>query len=357
VAELTRNASHPPNGSPPDGRTGEPAKAPTVVTVAVESGSEGQRIDNFLLARIKGVPKSHLYRVLRRGEVRVNKGRVKADYRLQIGDLVRIPPLRTPASQAPARTPDGQLARLAGAVLFEDDRLLVIDKPSGLAVHGGSGLSYGLIESLRQLRPGAELELVHRLDRDTSGCLIVSKRRSTLRDLHALLRAETGPGMDKRYLALILGDLPRPELTVDAPLLKTGQAGGERMVRVDRVEGKPARTQFRLVRRLAFGSDSASLVEVRLLTGRTHQIRVHAAHLGTPLAGDPKYGDFEANRRLKSLGLGRLFLHAWRLSFRADYMQQPLQVESPLPADLTQVLEQLGATGQVREGKRVWTSS
>ncbi len=328
---------------------GETGTAPAVVTVQVDDGCEGQRIDNFLLARLKGVPKSHLYRVLRRGEVRVNKGRVKADYRLKVGDLVRIPPVRTAAPREPVRTPDGQLARLAQAVLYEDDRLLVIDKPPGLAVHGGSGLSYGLIESLRQLRPGAELELVHRLDRDTSGCILVSKRRSTLRNLHALIREESGEGMEKRYLALILGDLKRDELTVDAPLLKNVSQGGERLVRVDRAEGKSARTQFRRVRRLPFGEGVATLVEARLLTGRTHQIRVHAAHLGTPLAGDPKYGDFEANRRLKSLGLGRLFLHAWRLRFRAEYMTGPLQVESPLPADLEQVLGTLAQAGPTEE--------
>jgi 23S rRNA pseudouridine955/2504/2580 synthase len=339
-----------PSPSAPERRA-----SPAVVTVEVEDGSEGQRIDNFLLARLKGVPKSHLYRVLRRGEVRVNKGRVKADYRLKVGDLVRIPPLRTAAPQEQARTPDGQLARLARAVLYEDDRLLVIDKPSGLAVHGGSGLSYGLIESLRQLRPGAELELVHRLDRDTSGCILVSKRRSTLRNLHALIREDAGQGMEKRYLALILGDLKRDELTVDAPLVKNVSQGGERVVRVDRAEGKPARTVFRRLRRLPFGAGAATLVEARLLTGRTHQIRVHAAHLGTPLAGDPKYGDFEANRRLRSLGLGRLFLHAWRLSFRADYMTATLRLESPLPMDLEQVLEHLAQAGQT--GECAWTSS
>lgn len=330
---------------------------PAVVTVQVDEGIEGQRIDNFLLARLKGVPKSHLYRVLRKGEVRVNKGRVKADYRLKAGDLVRIPPLRTAAPQELARAPDGQLARLAQAVLYEDDRLLVIDKPSGLAVHGGSGLSYGLIESLRQLRPGAELELVHRLDRETSGCILVSKRRSTLRNLHALIREDEGQGIEKRYLALILGDLKREVLTVDAPLAKKVSQGGERVVRVDRTEGKSARTVFRRLRRLPFESGVATLVEARLLTGRTHQIRVHAAHLGTPLAGDPKYGDFEANRRLKSLGLGRLFLHAWRLSFRADYMAAPLDLESPLPADLERVLERLAPAGRSQEGEGRWTSS
>jgi 23S rRNA pseudouridine955/2504/2580 synthase len=308
----------------------------------VDPESAGQRIDNFLLRLLKGVPKSHLYRVLRRGEVRVNKGRVRADYRLKAGDLVRIPPLRLPRPEAAVRAPDPWLARIDGSVLFEDERLLIVDKPAGLAVHGGSGLSFGLIEALRQLRPGAELELVHRLDRDTSGCLAVSKRRSTLRNLHALIREG---GMEKRYLALILGDLPRPELEVDAPLTKNVLKGGERLVQVDRVEGKPARTRFRRVRRLSFEGRGATLVEALLVTGRTHQIRVHAAHLGTPLAGDPKYGDFEANRRLKSVGLERLFLHACALGFRADYMSAPLRIEAPLPQGLVDVLDALAKGG------------
>ena len=342
-----------PVPSLPAARTPSPNPVGAVVAVAlvtVDPESVGQRIDNFLLRHLKGVPRSHLYRVLRRGEVRVNKGRVKADYRLQAGDLVRIPPLRTAAVAEPVRAPDSQLARLAASVLFEDDRLLVLNKPAGLAVHGGSGLSYGLIESLRQLRPGAELELVHRLDRDTSGCLVVSKRRSTLRDLHELIR---GGSMEKRYLALILGDLSSASLTVDAPLAKNVQQGGERLVKVDLADGKPARTIFKRLRRLSFagpaGERSATLVEARLITGRTHQIRVHAAHLGTPLAGDPKYGDFEANRCLKSLGLGRLFLHASAVSFRAEYMDQPLRVEAPLPAELEQVLARLAGHHTVGE--------
>lgn len=310
----------------------------TVSLVRVDGESAGQRIDNFLLRHIKGVPKSHLYRVLRRGEVRVNKGRVKADYRLQGGDLVRIPPLRAAQPREPGLAPPDRLHRIEHAVLYEDERLLIIDKPAGLAVHGGSGLSYGLIETLRQLRPGAELELVHRLDRDTSGCLVVSKRRSTLRNLHALIREGE---MEKRYLALILGDPGREQVRVDAPLVKNVLKGGERLVRVDRAEGKTALTVFRRLRRLSFEGGVATLVEAQLLTGRTHQIRVHAAYLGTPLAGDPKYGDFEANRRLKALGLPRLFLHASVLRFRADYMDRSLRVQSPLPAELESFLEVL----------------
>lgn len=301
----------------------------------VDASSAGQRIDNFLLRQVKGVPKSHLYRVLRRGEVRVNKGRVKADYRLQGGDLVRIPPLRAAGPRTPGQAPREQLSRIERLVLYEDDRLLVINKPAGLAVHGGSGLSYGLIEGLRQLRPGVDLELVHRLDRDTSGCLLVSKRRSTLRALHELIRQGE---MEKRYLALIRGDLAAERVKVDAPLVKNVLRGGERLVRVDRQEGKPSVTVFRRLKRLRFQGGVLTLVEAELLTGRTHQIRVHAAHLGTPLAGDPKYGDFEVNRRLKTFGLARLFLHASSLSLRTESMSRPLRVEAPVPPELDRVL-------------------
>ena len=314
----------------------------------IEADSAGQRIDNFLLRELKGVPRSRLYRVLRKGEVRVNKGRVKADYRLQSGDLVRIPPLRLPEPREPARAPDGERARVESAVLYEDARLLVVDKPAGLAVHGGSGLSYGLIETLRQVRPGAELELVHRLDRDTSGCLLIAKRRSTLRQLHESLRAG---GMEKRYLALLVGELPRERISVDAPLAKNVLQGGERVVRVDETAGKPARTRFRRLERFEHHGQPLTLVEAELLTGRTHQIRVHAAHLGAPLAGDAKYGDFEANRRLKSMGLGRLFLHAAVLAFEVEHLNQPLRIEAPLAAELEQVLTRLRA-GEPAEDSR-----
>ena len=315
---------------------GDASKAPQYLQI--DEQTDGQRIDNFLLRVLKGVPRSHLYRLLRRGKVRVNKGRIKAEYRLRAGDVVRIPPIRLGESAPPGRAPDSQLARLEQAVLYEDERLLVIDKPSGLAVHGGSGLSYGLIESLRQLRPGRELELVHRLDRDTSGCLVLCKRRSALRELHALIREGR---MDKRYLALILGELPRAELLVDAPLKKNVLSSGERVVRVDAHEGKEARTRFRRLKRFAIDGQALTLVEAELLTGRTHQIRVHAAHLGTPLAGDPKYGDESANQRLKGYGLKRLFLHASVLSFKLDAMTRPLRLESPLPDELQQVLNAL----------------
>ena len=305
--------------------------------VSIEE-SAGQRIDNYLLRFIKGVPRSHLYRVLRTGEVRVNKGRVKASHRLQDGRSCAYPTLADGAARAAGTGAEPQLARIERAVLFEDERLLVIDKPTGMAVHGGSGLSYGLIESLRQSRPGRELELVHRLDRDTSGCLVISKRRSALRELHQLIREGA---MNKRYLALIVGELPRQEVMVDAPLKKNVLRGGERLVKVDPQEGKPARTVFRRLRRFDCGTRAVTLVEAELITGRTHQIRVHAAHLGTPLAGDPKYGDEDANRELKACGLARLFLHATALSFRLEYMTQSLRVEAPLPDELAQFLAAL----------------
>ncbi len=308
--------------------------------VRVDQESHGQRIDNFLLRFVKGVPRSHVYRVLRRGEVRVNKGRVKASQRLCEGDMVRIPPMRMSQSAPASRAPQGQLARLDGAVLHEDARLLVLDKPAGMAVHGGSGLSYGLIEALRQLRPGCELELVHRLDRETSGCLVISKRRSALRELHRIIREGA---MRKRYLALMIGELPQPEMLVDVALKKNVLRGGERLVTVDQAEGKASRTRFRRLTRFVHHGQPITLVEAELITGRTHQIRVHAAHLGAPLAGDPKYGDGALNRALKDVGLTRLFLHASALSFRLDDMTQALRVESSLPDELQRVLDALEA--------------
>jgi 23S rRNA pseudouridine955/2504/2580 synthase len=312
---------------------------PEVALVPVDAELAGQRIDNFLLARIKGVPRSHVYRILRRGEVRVNKGRVKPDYRLQTGDLVRIPPVRMVEPRRAGQAPASRLRGLAGAILYEDERLLVVDKPAGLAVHGGSGLSFGLIEAMRQLRPGAALELVHRLDRDTSGCLLLTKRASTLRDLHRLIREKS---VEKRYLALLTRPLPRPEMTVDAPLRKNILLGGERVVRVDTAEGKPARTLFRRMRRYG----DLDLVEARLVTGRTHQIRVHAAHLGAPLAGDEKYGNEAANKALRPLGLKRLFLHAASLTLQPAHLDQPLRIQAPLPAELEALLARLEQNGK-----------
>ncbi|MES9872189.1 MAG: 23S rRNA pseudouridine(955/2504/2580) synthase RluC [Candidatus Sedimenticola sp. 6PFRAG7] len=306
----------------------------SVRQVVVEPGFDGQRIDNFLMNVLKGVPRSYIYRILRKGEVRVNKGRIKASYRLQEGDLIRIPPVRIAEKQEPGKPDKRTIERLEGAVLFEDKRILVLNKPSGLAVHGGSGLSYGVIEALRILRPDErQLELVHRLDRDTSGCLLIAKKRSALRRLHELLRENR---VDKRYLALVSGRFPQDKVKVDAPLLKNTLKGGERVVRVD-PKGKEAKTHFYVVKRFP----DCTLVEAKLLTGRTHQIRVHAAHLGTPILGDTKYGDVQANRDMRERGLKRLFLHARQLRFRLQDDEKDLVIEAPLEPALEKLLEDL----------------
>jgi len=301
--------------------------------LAISSEQAGQRIDNFLLRILKGVPRSRIYRLLRKGEVRVNKGRIKPEYRLKSGDQVRIPPLRV--SESKPASPSGQsVQKLADAILYEDERLLVLNKPSGMAVHGGSGLSYGVIEALRVLRPQAPcLELVHRLDRDTSGCLLIAKRRSELRMLHQLLR---NGDVDKRYLLLAQGDWDQGPYRVNAALKKNLLHGGERMVRVDE-DGKTALTHFRFLN--SYGG--ASLMEAELKTGRTHQIRVHAAHAGHPLAGDDKYGDTDFNRQMRSLGLKRLFLHAHTVAFEDNDRHRNIHVTAPLSADLRKLIQQL----------------
>lgn len=279
----------------------------SVQTDQISDDQAGQRIDNYLLTRLKGAPRTLIYRILRKGEVRVNKGRVKPEYRLQAGDLVRIPPVRLPEADAPALVGQGILNALEEGILYQDKGLIVVNKPAGLAVHGGSGLQFGVIEAMRQLLPAEAqlLELVHRLDRDTSGCLMIARRRSMLRHLHAALRGE-GKGVDKRYLALVRGRWPSHLKKVHAPLLKNNLRSGERMVEVN-PEGKESLTEFRVVQR--FG-DVATLVEARPITGRTHQIRVHARHAGHPIAGDPKYGDDDFSRMIRDMGGKRLFLHA-----------------------------------------------
>jgi 23S rRNA pseudouridine955/2504/2580 synthase len=314
---------------------------PAVQWVEISSDQAGQRIDNFLHRFLKGVPKSRIYRLLRKGEVRVNRARARPEYRVRSGDQVRIPPVR----MSPAREVDPGVratARVRDAILYEDDRLLVLNKPSGMAVHGGSGLSFGVIEALRALRPGAPfLELVHRLDRDTSGCLLIAKRRSELRTLHGLLRVGQ---VDKRYLLLVKGNWTAERREVEAPLRKNLLRGGERMVRVD-AEGKQAVTRFGLLEHYR----GASLLEARLETGRTHQIRVHAAHVGHPLAGDDKYGDGGFNRDMRGLGLKRLFLHAHYIAFRDPERDRSIEVSAPLDPDLRHViqhLELLPDTGQ-----------
>lgn len=295
-----------------------------------------QRIDNYLIAQLKGVPKSLVYRILRKGEVRVNKKRVKPEYKLQTGDVVRIPPVRVAESSPLPSAKLDRVQALAGQILYEDDLLLVINKPAGLAVHGGSGLQFGLIESLRALRPEVQqLELVHRLDRDTSGCLLIAKRRSALRALHAQLREKT---MNKQYYALVRGHWQAHVKKVTAPLQKNTLKSGERVVRVDG-EGKDAETRFRIVEQYA----QATLVEASPITGRTHQIRVHALQAGHPIALDDKYGDAEFSQFMQGLGLQRLFLHAHLLQFKHPQSGQLMTVEAPLDEMLQQTLRRLGS--------------
>lgn len=305
---------------------------PELIEIGPEQ--EGQRIDNFLTTYLKGVPKSFIYRVLRSGEVRVNKGRAKPTYRLKEGDTVRIPPMRRGEPQTAGAPGKKLVALLNESILYEDAGLLIINKPSGIAVHGGSGVSFGVIEILRAARPEAPfLELVHRLDRDTSGCLMIAKKRSALRHIHQLLREE---GMEKRYQALIQGPWHGGERRVTAALRKNVLQSGERVVRVE-AEGKQSQTLFRPLQRWPM----ATLVEAVPLTGRTHQIRVHAAHLGQPIAGDEKYGDAEFNRAMQEKGLRRLFLHAASLSFTAADGNR-IAVSAPLDPALKKVLAALG---------------
>ncbi|WAJ36369.1 23S rRNA pseudouridine(955/2504/2580) synthase RluC [Pseudomonas sp. GOM7] len=311
-----------------------PTSGVQLIEVAPELA--GQRIDNFLRTQLKGVPKTLIYRILRKGEVRVNKGRIKPEYKLQAGDVVRVPPLRLPERDEPEPLAQGLLERLEAAIVYEDKALIVLNKPAGIAVHGGSGLNYGVIEAFRQLRPEAkDLELVHRLDRDTSGLLMIAKKRSMLRHLHEQLR---GDGVDKRYMALVRGHWATARKQVNAPLQKSNLRSGERMVEVDD-EGKEALTLFRVLRR--FG-DFATLVEAKPVTGRTHQIRVHAKHAGHSIAGDSKYGDDDFTREIRELGGKRLFLHAYEL-----HVPLPeggvLKLEAPVDEMWAKTLERLSA--------------
>jgi len=313
-----------------------------VALIDIDDSAAGQRIDNFLLCVCKGVPRSHVYRILRSGEVRVNKGRVDAQYRLALGDQVRVPPLRMAKKEGEARgAPPAPAAHFP--VLFEDDALLVIDKPAGVAVHGGSGVAFGVIEQLRRARPQARfLELVHRLDRETSGVLMLAKKRSALVALHAQIRENR---IDKRYYACVHGHwLPDwgRRRAVRAPLHKYLMPEGERRVRVQ-PDGLPSHTVFSLVDRWA----EYALLEAELKTGRTHQIRVHLAHLGLPIVGDEKYGDFALNKALARAGarpgLRRMFLHAHRLAFVHPLSGEALQLEAPLPAECRRFVDELGA--------------
>ena len=319
--------------NPPQKHRSAGVGAPTVRQQDVDAEGAGQRLDNYLLGQLKGVPRSHVYRLIRSGQVRVNSGRTRPSYRLKAGDRVRVPPVGVRPTAQPVATPE-RLDWLAERILYEDARVLVLDKPAGLAVHGGSSISLGVIEALRLLRPTSkDLELAHRLDRGTSGCLLLAKRRSALRAVHELLREGR---VDKRYLALVKGRWPDSQSEVDAPLV-TRRVGGEARVKVD-PSGKEARSTFRVVER--YGK-TASLLEVAIDTGRTHQIRVHAAHAGHPVAGDERYGDADFNQYLKSFGLVRMFLHAHSLSFDWPNSGEPFSASAPLPEDLRAVLTKL----------------
>ncbi|HEY2808379.1 MAG TPA: RluA family pseudouridine synthase [Steroidobacteraceae bacterium] len=326
-----------------------PQIRPGVQHFEVTEEEAGQRLDNYLHRRLGGLPRSRVFRIIRKGEVRVNGKRASPQTRLVLADKVRVPPVNLAPPEPKAARPSGALnERIAGAVIHEDERLLVIDKPAGVAVHGGSGVSFGVIETLRALRPDETLELVHRLDRDTSGCLLIAKRGSTLRSLHALLRED---GFEKRYLVLVKGPWDLGDKRIDAPLRTDTRVGGERTVKVAE-GGKPSVSRFRPVE---FFGRIATLLEVHLETGRTHQIRVHAAHAGHPVAGDEKYGDQAFNESLRELGLRRMFLHAHSVSF--DWPEGGhFSINTPLPPELGAVIDRLTTmrkperTGQRRAG-------
>lgn len=305
---------------------------PVVRWVKIDEENVGQRLDNFLFALLKGVPKTRIYRIVRKGEVRVNKGRVDVKYRLQLADSVRVPPVRVAEPDELAPVQPALKRGLENSVLYEDDYFLVLNKPSGFAVHGGSGIHSGVIEALRQIRPGQRfLELVHRLDKETSGCLLVAKKRSALTYLHALFR---GDGVKKSYLALLAGHWEKRKERVKVALLKNIHKGGERMVVVSH-KGKPAETEF--VRMQKF--THATLVRALPKTGRTHQIRVHAAWLGFPIIGDERYGNEEYNRLFRHQYGARLFLHAEQLQFNHPVTGEAMQFSAPLPPELVAILE------------------
>jgi 23S rRNA pseudouridine955/2504/2580 synthase len=303
--------------------------------VEVSADDGGQRIDNFLLRALKSVPRSRVYRLLRRGEVRVNGKRAKPDYRVQAGDRVRLPPVRVESTERPVRVPDSLIDTVRRAIVFEDDDLLVLNKPAGLAVHGGSGLDFGVIEALRADRPRETLELAHRLDRETSGCLLVARRRPILRELHRLMREGK---VEKHYLALLAGQWQLGKKRIDVPLALRQLQGGERVVR-PHASGKASATRFAPVQ---FFGKRATLMDVALETGRTHQIRVHAAYAGHPVAGDEKYGDRAFNESMRRLGLQRMFLHAQLVSFAWAEGGREFTVSAPLDDELKSVLDALG---------------
>ena len=314
-----------------------PGGLPAARLVEVDADSAGQRLDNFLIRHLKGVPKTHVYRIIRSGEVRINKGRVSADTRVEAGDVVRLPPVRI--SDKVAEKAERPAPAREFPILLEDEHLIAIDKPAGVAVHGGSGVSFGVIEQLRQARPASKfLELVHRLDRDTSGILLVAKKRSTLTHLQDQFRErETG----KTYLALVTGTWPANKKVIDLPLHKYLQADGERRVRVTTADDPDGMRSITLVKvrstvpaRAAQGLPAMSLLEVTIKTGRTHQIRVHLASQGHAIVGDDKYGDFDLNKRLQKLSMKRMFLHAWRLQFNHPASGERVQLIAELPREL-----------------------
>lgn len=311
-------------------KTVSPVREKSAVRLlTIDETSSGQRVDNYLLRVCKGVPKSHIYKAIRNGEVRVNKGRVAADYRLEPGDVLRVPPLRLPAPDEPRKVPP-----LAFPVVYEDDAIVVIDKPAGVAVHGGSGVSFGVIEQLRAARPEARfLELAHRLDRETSGLLIIAKKRSALLALHDMMREGGGR---KVYQALVVGDWVNERQHIRKPLLKWLTPAGERRVRVD-PEGKPAHTIVTCLKRYG----RYTLVEAELRTGRTHQIRVHLASCGHPIVGDEKYGPDAVREQFARQGFRRMFLHAARLGFRHPLTGEPVALSAPLPPACVEVLNRL----------------
>lgn len=319
-----------------------PAAKSSVRLIKVPDDRAGQRLDNFLLGQLKGAPRSLVYKLVRSGQVRVNGGRAKAERKLEGGDEVRVPPVNLNEIGDKVPPPAGFLQRMERAIVFEDARLLVINKPSGVASHGGSGISHGAIETMRVLRPNQTLELVHRLDRDTSGLLVMAKKRSALSELQALLREDhdgNGPGgIRKRYLTLLAGRMPDGVMSVDAPLHVGLRQGGERHVQVN-AAGKPSLSHFKVLERRG----GHSYCEVKIDTGRTHQIRVHALHIGHPVAGDDKYGDPAVNKRLREqIGLKRLFLHAASLEFALDAGKTPYILNAPLAPELAEALERLG---------------
>ena len=306
----------------------------SVQFITIDAEQDGQRIDNFLKTQLKGVPKSLIYRILRKGEVRVNKKRIKPEYKICAGDEIRIPPIRVAEENELPSANLGAIQALAKQIVYEDDAIIILNKPSGMAVHGGSGLSFGVIEGLRSLRPECRfLELVHRLDRDTSGLLMVAKKRSALKHLHEQLRLKT---MRKQYLALVRGQWQSHVRAVNAPLLKNVLKSGERIVRVNS-EGKPSETRFQIQRKF----QNATLILASPITGRTHQIRVHTAHAGHPIACDDKYGETSFDALMQDVGLTRLFLHAYRLNFQHPVTDEEVAFEAPLDKALQLVLSNL----------------